>query len=731
MTGRRRAASSRVHRLSRVGWLCAALQALPVWAVDGPVNAVRVAVRPRIDGRLDDDAWRQASATTAFTQAQPAAGTAPTRRTELRVVHDGHVLYIGVRAFEPQPALIAARTLRRDAEAMDSDDRVTIVLDPQGGARHGFVFTVNALGAQRDGLVFDGLDARYEWDAVWDAAASIDDQGWSAEIAIPMSALAAPADGRSWRINAERWSANGSELVRLHGAAGDKAVTVLADAGPLDGVRADHDGWGLRLRPTLRWAAQQSGGAATERRSRLEPGLDATWQATPGITAALALNADFADAEIDDRIVNLTRFNLFKPEKRAFFNQDAARFAFGGLDNGDTSLLPFFSRRVGLGPQGEALNLDAGLKLGGSAGPVEFGAFAAQVERGSAERAARVGVLRLATGVGDANRLGAIATQGNPDGRSGSSLSGLDYQFRSNDIAGGRNLNAFAWALQSRNAGSGSGRAVGASYDFPNLGFFSGANWQRIDSNFEPALGFVSETGVERASGATGWWTKAEDGGDRVTRLEWSARRTLDGRERSWLLAPVYKWGTAAGDYLRPQLSFERDRLAADYPLLPGLVLPAGEHRFQYAVLMFGTAPSREWSAEGYARAGGYYTGTRKDLEATVSWRPSPHWGWTVGGTVNDVRLPASAAQNNRPGHFTVRNASLRLDHAASSHSGQSLVLQHDNVSDQWGLSLRARWTMAPGREVLLSLDRVHPKPVDATAPHTAAAVKLVWNWER
>lgn len=696
---------------------------------------MRISAPPRIDGRLDDDAWRQAAATTAFTQAQPAAGAAPTRRTELRVVHDGRVLYIAVRAFDPQPARIAARTLRRDAEATDSDDRVTIVLDPQGSARHGFVFTVNALGAQRDGLVFDGLDARYEWDAVWDAAASTDAEGWSAEIAIPMSALAAPADGRAWRINAERWIADSSELVRLHGAAGDKAVTALADAGPLAGVRADHDGWGLRLRPTLRWAVQRFGGAASRGESKLAPGLDASLQVSPGVTAALALNADFADAEVDDRVVNLTRFDLFKPEKRAFFNQDAARFAFGGLDNGDTSLLPFFSRRVGLGPQGEALNLDAGLKLGGSAGPLEFGAFAAQVERGTAERAARVGVLRLATslgtGQGDMQRLGAIATQGHPDGRSGSSLAGVDYQFRSNDVAGGRSLNAFAWALQSRNAGSGAGRAVGASYDFPNLGFFSGASWQRIDSNFEPALGFVSETGVERASGATGWWNKADDGGDRVIRLEWSARRTLDGRERSHLLAPVYKWATAAGDYLRPQLSFERDRLAADYPLLPGLVLPAGEHRFQYAVLMFGTAPSREWATEGYVRGGAYYTGTRQDLQATVSWRPSPHWGWTLGGTVNDIRLPANAAQNGQAGHFTVRNASLRLDHAASTRSGQSLVLQHDNVSGQWGLSLRARWTLAPGRDVLLSLDRVHPKPVDAAALQTAAAVKLVWNWER
>lgn len=695
------------------------------------VTATRTEGAPRVDGRLDDAVWQQASPHAAFTQAQPVAGSAPTRRTELRWMHDGRMLYVAVRAFDPQPELISSRTLRRDAEAIDSDDRVTLVLDPQGSARHGFVFTVNALGAQRDGLVFDGLDARYEWDAVWDAATSMDDQGWSAEFAIPMSALAAPADGRAWRINAERWIAHSSELVRLHGAAGDRAVTALADAGTLEGVRADHDGWGLRLRPTLRWAVQQTGGQAGQRRSTLEPGLDATLQVAPGVTAALALNADFADAEVDDRIVNLTRFDLFKPEKRAFFNQDAAHFAFGGLDNGDTSLLPFFSRRVGLGPQGEALNLDAGLKLGGSAGPVEFGAFAAQVERGSAERAARVGVLRVATGLGATQRVGAIATQGHPDGRSGSSLAGVDYQFRSNDVAGGRSLNAFAWALESRNAGSGAGQAMGASYDFPNLGFFSGASWQRIDANFEPALGFVSETGVERASGATGWWSKTEAGGDRVARLEWSARRTLDGRERSWLLAPVYKWGSAAGDYLRPQISFERDRLATDYPLLPGLVLPQGEHRFQYAVVMAGTAPSREWAVDGYVRAGGYYTGTRNDLEATLTWRPSPHWGWTLGGTVNDIRLPASTVQGGQAGHFTVRNASLRLDHAASTRSGQSLVLQHDNVSGQWGMSLRARWTLAPGRDLLLSLDRVHPRPVDAAALHTAAAVKLVWNWER
>lgn len=694
--------------------------------------AARVAVAPHVDGRLDDATWRDVPVTHAFTQAQPTAGAAPTRRTELRLAHDDRMLYVAVRAFDPSPALIAARTLRRDAEAIEGDDHVTVVLDPQGGARHGFVFMVNALGAQRDGLVYDGLEARYEWDAVWDAAARIEDDGWSAELAIPLAALAAPADGRRWGINVERWSAHGSELVRLHGAAGDKAVTSLVDAGALAGVQPERSGWGLRLRPTLRWATQQHGGSDAARRSQIEPGLDALYQVTPGITAALALNTDFADAEIDDRVVNLTRFNLFKPEKRAFFNQDAARFAFGGLDNGDTSLLPFFSRRVGVSAQGQALNLDAGLKVGGSAGPVEFGAFAAQVEKGDGQdRAARVGVLRATTSLGQAHRVGAIATQGHPDGLRGSSLAGLDYQFRSNDVAGGRSLSAFAWALQSRNAAGGSGQAMGGSYTFPNLGFFSEASWQRIDANFEPALGFVSETGVTRGSGAVGWWQRSDDGGDRVARLEWNARRRQDGSERSWLLSPVWKWGNAAGDYLRPQISVEQDRLSTPYALLPGLTLPAGEHRFHYALVMAGTSPARDWSVDGYVRSGGYYGGQRHDLEATVNWKPSPHWGWTLGGTVNDIRLPDRADQGITGGHFTVRNLSLRLDHASSTLSSQSLVLQHDNVSNQWGLSLRARWTLAPGRDLLLALDRVHPRPAEAASLHTAAAVKLVWNWER
>jgi hypothetical protein len=701
-------------------------------AVAAPLAAARVAVAPRIDGRLDDPAWRDAPVADAFTQAQPVAGAAPTRRTELRLAHDGRMLYMAVRAFDPAPAQIAARTLRRDADAIEGDDHVTLVLDPQGGARHGFVFMVNALGAQRDGLVYDGLEARYEWDAVWDAAARLEDDGWSAELAIPLAALAAPADGRRWGINVERWSAHGSELVRLHGAAGDKAVTSLVDAGALAGVQPERSGWGLRLRPTLRWASQQHGGSDAARRSQIEPGLDALYQVTPGVTAALALNTDFADAEIDDRVVNLTRFNLFKPEKRAFFNQDAARFAFGGLDNGDTSLLPFFSRRVGVSAQGQALNLDAGLKLGGSAGPVEFGAFAAQVEKGDGQsRAARVGVLRATTSLGQAHRVGAIATQGHPDGLRGSSLAGLDYQFRSNDVAGGRSLSAFAWALQSRNAVGGNGQAMGASYAFPNLGFFSEASWQRIDANFEPALGFVSETGVSRGSGAVGWWGRTDDGGDRVARLEWNARRRHDGSERSWLLSPVWKWGNAAGDYLRPQISVEQDRLSTAYALLPGLTLPAGEHRFHYALVMAGTSPAREWSVDGYVRSGGYYGGQRHDLEATVNWKPSPHWGWTLGGTVNDIRLPDRADQGIARGHFTVRNLSLRLDHASSTLNSQSLVLQHDNVSGQWGLSLRARWTLAPGRELLLALDRVHPRPADTASLHTAAAVKLVWNWER
>lgn len=675
-------------------------------------------VPPRVDGLVDDAAWAGARLDRDFVQSAPTPGAPASMRTELRWLQDARRLYIAVRAHDPAPHRVAARSLRRDAESIDGDDHVSVVIDPRGSGVNGFFFRVNAAGARRDGLIFDGGTAQAEWDAVWDAAGRIDAEGWSVEMAIPLAALAGAADGRDWRVNVQRYVAATGERMNLHGAQTGRAIETLADAGPLPGVLADATGWGLRLRPALRWTVVQREGTAA--RQRLEPSLDAFWQAAPGITATATLNTDFADADLDERTLNLSRFELFRPEKRSFFTQDAGRFAFGGLATDEPELLPFFSRRVGLGQV-----LDAGVKVSGSAGPVEFGALAVQVERGGRERAPRVGVVRLASEVaralGGSHRVGLIATQGHPQGRRGSSLEGLDYQFRHTAWQGDGTLDAHAWALQSRNDGLGSGRAQGGSIRLPNFGPWAELTWRRVDAAFLPALGFVQEAGIDKADLGVGWKTRLAGGSALLPRLFTGTRRRLDGSERSGYLGPNLEWTSAQGDLLGVEAFAERDRLSGGFELLPGVTVPAGEHRWNTAAVYAETSNSRALSGELALVAGGYYDGRLQEQKLSFAWRPSRHWTLGAAGSRQDVRLAS--------GRFIARSTSLRLEHAASTRSHQSLVVQHDNVSGLSTLGLRARWEMAPGREWLAAVDRV--RPVAAGELQTQATLKLQWHWER
>ena len=675
-----------------------------------------------------------------FVQVAPVAGSAPTRRTELRMAHDGRALHIQVRAYDPEPSAIVAQQMRRDVEGMLKEDQVTLVFDPDGDGRNGYLFAVNANGAQFDALIFDGGQMRFDWDALWRSEARIEADGWRADITIPLSVFGrgrpvGESEVRTWRVNAERWMPRGSERVRLAGIQPDKEVYSLGDALPMPAIVADQDGWGLRLKASLRATSESSAASGTGRaRQRLEPGLEVFHESPSGLRTTAALNIDFGEAEADERTVNLTRFELFRPEKREFFLQDAGRFTFGGLV--ESAVIPYYSRRVGLDATGRGRSLDAGLKFSGQLAGTDFGLFGARVAGGPTEpgapdqRAADVAVLRVARPLGHRSRVGLTATRGNPEGTSGSSLWGVDYQFRDTNWAppggeGGKTLETHAWALESSNAGLGSGRSWGASVKYPNVGLTGNAEVQRIDAHFNPALGYLAEAGVTRGKGELGWWHRTRSGEDIIPGVDWNFRRKQDGSERSWLLNPEIGYTNAAGDTVMVEVFFEGDRLASAYTPVPGVTVQPGRYGWHYLFGYLETAPSRPVSATAELRSGGYYDGHRDDQTLQLAWKPGPYWGWRVGLARNAIRLPS--------GSFTVRTASLRLDHTPSTRLAQSLLLQWDNVSKELGVSARLRWLWRPDREVIFSLDRLGytGEQRDLLPNQTRAMLKLVWNLER
>ena len=668
-----------------------------------------------------------------FVQSSPATGAAPTRPTELRLWHDARTLFIAIRAFDPEPSAIVARQMRRDVEGMLAEDQVTLVIDAEGAGRNGYLFAVNAHGAQFDALVYDGGLMRYDWDAQWQSEAHIESDGWNAQLAIPLSVFG-QSDASVWRINAERWMPRGSERVRLAGAQPDKFVYSLGDAVTMPAIRPEREGWGLRIKPSLRMSTESAAASGTGRTERhLEPGLELFHESDGGLRTAAALNIDFGDAEADERSVNLTRFELFRLEKREFFLRDAGRFSFGGLASG---VIPYYSRRIGLDAKGRARGLDAGLKVTGSAGGMDFGAFAARVEGGATapgepdQETADVAVLRLARPVGERQRIGLIATRGNPQGTGGSSLRGLDYQFRDTAWRGSKTLEANVWAMQSSNASATSGvgvtgQAWGGSLNYLNVGPMASAEFQRIGAGFKPALGYLAEANVLRGNGTVGWWHRTQAGASVIPAIDWNFRRTLDGRERTVVLNPEVAYTSAAGDTVMAELFHESDRLATGYAPVPGAWIAPGSYGWNYVYGVLETSQARPVWTAAELRAGGYYDGRRNDQTVTLGWKPHAHWGARVGIGRNAISLPT--------GSYTVRLATLRLDHTPNTRFAQSLLLQWDNLSGELGVSARLRWMWAAGRELIFALDRMGytDERRNQVPGQTRATLKLVWNLER
>ncbi|MGC8829478.1 MAG: DUF5916 domain-containing protein [Verrucomicrobiia bacterium] len=187
------------------------------------------------------------------------------------------------------------------------------------------------------------------------------EHGWGVEISIPFKSIAFDISRGYWGCNIERVIRRKQEVVRWTAISPSREMTLLSDFGEIRGITNIHQGLGLEVKPVASIAFREDK-EENLKNWKLRPGLDISYNITPSLLAQATLNTDFADAEVDDRLVNLTRFPLFYPEKRDFFARDSALFSFGGIE---FSPLPFYSRRIGLDPYGKPVDLLGGLRLTG------------------------------------------------------------------------------------------------------------------------------------------------------------------------------------------------------------------------------------------------------------------------------------------------------------------------------------------------------------------------------
>ncbi|MBN1939692.1 MAG: carbohydrate binding family 9 domain-containing protein, partial [Candidatus Aminicenantes bacterium] len=459
----------------------------------GPTQkAVRAEAPPVVDGRLDETIWRESEPFSGFLQVFPTSGAAPSERTELRVAFDGSFLYLAVRCDDSDPARISANSMAHDVSDFfrgASDDVVKVILDPFQDMRNAYLFTINARGGRSEGLA-SGERASLNWDGIWEAKARIDERGWSCEMAIPFKTLSFKPGLSTWGINVERYIPRKQETIRLAGIRQDAFFTNPAEAAPLEGILDIAQGLGLTIRPYGAFVGYRDHAGAETTDWSLDGGIDLFKNFTPNFVGAVSVNTDFAETEVDDRRINLTRFDMFFPEKRAFFLQGSEYFSFGSPSGfRDIGFLPFFSRTIGICEE-EVIPVALGAKVYGKLGGTNI-AFLDVLTRdvegipGRNFLAARISQNVLAE-----SKIGLIFTQGCPDGTS-NSLAGLDWTFQTSQFLGDRNFVLAGWAVYNWNELSeGKKYGYGFKVDYPNDLLDMAATYSYYGDALSPGLGY-------------------------------------------------------------------------------------------------------------------------------------------------------------------------------------------------------------------------------------------------
>ncbi len=646
---------------------------------------------PIIDGRLDDVCWANAPVIDKFTQVEPVEGAAPSERTEVRMLYDHDYLFIGIHCFDREPARIVAKQMQRDAD-MDSDDTLALVFDTFGRKRTGYLFKITPRGATQDALLEADGAQKTEWDTVWTGLSRIDETGWTAEIAIPFKSLSFDPHRDVWGFNVERVIRRRQETVRWAAPFQNKNVTSLADLGELRDLSGMRKGLGLEFKPFLVTRYRDSSAGKSEG-LEFEPGFDLFYSITPSLNAALTVNTDFAEAEVDKRQVNLTRFPIFFPEKRDFFLQDANLFSFGAYKGP----LAFNSRRIGLGPAGETVDLLAGGKLTGRIGNLDLGLLDVQVNDTEGVPSKNLAVGRASYRVLEESSIGGIVTSGDPSGSGDNSLVGADVNYRNSHLFKNNAFKAQAWVMKTDASGAdGRQMAVGGSLRYPNEPLAAEVFASQIDADFNPALGFAPRRGIRQYGGKLGYrWRPGGYIRSVGVQVQPFYVTNLDGViETEAVTLPAVNFLNEAGDSLNLGYTINRENFREGFEITPGVFVPGGDYRFNRAFALLSSTSARPLSAFASLDIGDFYDGSSREYGAGLEWRVNEHAYLATELTLSQIELPA--------GSFDVVVGLARANFAFTPNLSWNTVVQYDNVSQTAGVNSRLKWIVQPGSQIFL-----------------------------
>jgi hypothetical protein len=706
------------------------LSALPIAASD----------EIRLDGRLAEPVWRRAIPATGFLQEDPDEGEPATEETAVYVLYDSQDLYIGAMLHDSDIDGIIAHQKQRDA-SLDNDDRFMWILDTFLDGRTGYFFEINPAGLMGDGLLvassfFRGgggpsggsgggsgggpgggvggdVTANRSWDGIWEARVARQDDGWSAEIRIPFRTLNFDPSQATWGINFQRTVRRKREETRWSGHRRNQGLMRPVHAGRLTGLRGISQGLGLEVTPYAMASWRNMPEEPDPTAFPTAVGFDLSYNVTPSLRTALTLNTDFAEVEVDQRRVNLTRFPLYFPERRDFFLEGSGVFSFSTR----TSMAPFFSRRVGLA-EGEPVPVTYGVRVGGQAGPYELGFFqtrtgrdnrvtedsaytmapedftAARVKR-SIFRQSTIGVVytRRATSQIDSELVP-------PDAHT----LGADLDLFTSSFLGDKNLQFdafFVWNSDREIGGTSSfwdRAARGIRINYPNDTWNIQVSYREFGDDVDPAVGFVPRKGFRRLR-PTISFAPRPGGISAIRQLRFGAEfeyfTDISGRlqTRRTIIRPL-AINFESGDRLDLAVTQLFERLDGAFDITDDIAIPVGDYNTWEWSVSGSTAGRRVMSTNIQYVKGQFWSGNRSRFAVGLTIRP--HQGISVSSEFekDDVTL--------LEGDLSAHLFRLMGEWHTSPRASFAGNLQYDDVSEVLGLFAKLRWIIRPGNDFFL-----------------------------
>jgi len=632
-------------------------------AAEKVMPAIQTDLQIVIDGKLDDPAWKLATFSDDFQQREPGDGAPPTERTEIGCLYDAKNLYFGIRCYDSEPDRIIRTELRRDMR-MDNDDFFEIILDTYHDQRSGFYFVINPYGNKRDARLSDeGRNYNPDWDGIWQCQATINNEGWFAEVAIPWKTLRfVEGDdiyfgvnfGRTIRRKNEKLDWN--HIPREFGSFSIFRLSKAGHLGPLHGLRM---GGNLELQPFLIGGIQRDLQTQFNLDRINDIGLDAKINITSNIVTDLTFNTDFAQVEADQEQVNLTRFSLYFPEKRDFFLEGAEIFSTGrsgrhffrrhGGGGGSTPIL-FYSRRIGI-ENGHQIPLWGGIKLTGKSGKTTIGLLNMQTRRtsyGADDEKTTIpstnfGVLRLKRDIFTRSSVGMILTNKVVSQNSrNNQVYGLDSRLALTPTLSFNTLIAGTHTSDEDNSQSSMGNF---SLDYRSDRYRASLSYLDVEPNFNAEMGFVRRTDIRLTSGSFSFTPRSRRFAA-VRKFSYSIRASYLSNHRQKLydrnigLSYSIEFQSSARFSLNLEKKYEF--LPYNWEMRPGIEIPEKVYQGYSFFSWLSTNPSKPISGQVMLSIADYYSGTRGSLGGGLNFNRLKRFRLESNFQLNHIQLPGA-----------------------------------------------------------------------------------------